>query len=117
MKPPKEESFPTDQCANDGQEATRKTTQYAWAGTARGVAASHMRLWQRCQTTDGHVRIHLTSHADHPYRRHREPQSFRSGGVGHLGLVPLPAAPFDVLEAALNLTIARLGGSRRSRRR
>jgi hypothetical protein len=48
--------------------------------------------------------------ADDPQRchRHRQPQPLGSRGIGHLRLMPLPAAPFDILEAGFNPRSSRI---------
>ena len=60
----------SDQPPDDGDDATRKTTQHAWARTSRGGATGHMGLGQGLQTADGQGRINLASHAYRPQRRH-----------------------------------------------
>src|SRR2546426_4491224 len=56
----------SDQPADNRDDTPRKTTQHAWARTARGGATSHMRLGQCLQTAHGQVRIDLTSYAYRP---------------------------------------------------
>src|SRR6266581_10306 len=61
-----DQSIPSDQPPDDGDDATSKTTQHTWARTLRGGATGHMRLGQGLQTADGQGRINLASHADRP---------------------------------------------------
>jgi len=49
----------TDQAADNGDDATSKVTEHAWARTSRGEASSHMCLGQGLQTAHGEVRIRL----------------------------------------------------------
>src|SRR6266576_6368977 len=48
-----DQSIPSDQPPDDGDDATSKTTQHTWARTLRGGATGHMRLGQGLQTADG----------------------------------------------------------------
>jgi hypothetical protein len=61
-----DQSIPADQQANNGDDASRKTTEHAWTRTLCRFATSHMGLWQCLQTAHGQIRIDLSTHAHHP---------------------------------------------------
>src|SRR5216683_906217 len=96
----------------NGEDPTRKTTDTSLPRSLLAQATSDVGGRQGLTTAHRQVRINLASYTDDPQggHRHHQPVPFGSPGIGHLGVVPVPAAPFGIFKTTLDPGSHRIPG-------
>lgn len=98
---PEWQGLAIDQRRNQQQPSATKTTDRPRRARPAGSTAGDMGRGEVIQPWHRQACLRLTPDAHHPQgrHRHRQPEPFGAARVAHLGLFPMPAAPFGILEA------------------